>query len=75
MNPSCVAIQYGFISVDLSDVLKGALEVEAEAGHAERHSRDAKRRKEVPLVNSSKELASVAARVNMPEISDVSLEF
>ena len=56
-----LAIQYGFISVSPSDVLKRTLRIEADAGHLEGQNPDAKRRKEI--VNSSKQLAPVTARV------------
>ena len=61
-----LAIQYGFISVSPSDVLKRTLRIEVDA----RQKRDAKRRKEI--VNSSKQLAPVTARASMPENSEVS---
>ena len=70
---ACLAIQYGFISLNLSDVLKRTLQIEADAGHLEGQNPDAKRRKEI--VNSSRQLAPVTARVSMPENSEVSLKF
>ena len=67
-----LVIQYGFISVSPSDVLKRTLQIEAHAGHLEGQNPDAKRRKEI--VNSPTQLALVTARASMPENSEVSLQ-